>query len=65
MHDEVVGAKSESALQLSAKRGDRLGVELGISAREIDKVVGVDGQRLQVVALTQAAHLGALRGASS
>ena len=62
MHDEIVGAQGDGTLQLSAKCCDRLAMELGISARQVDQVVGMDHQWLQVVTLAEAAHLSALRG---
>ena len=61
MHDQELGAKCQRPLDLATKRGDRLGMELGVAPAQIDKIVRMDDERLQVVALAPFIHLVALR----
>ncbi len=61
MYHQEFGAERQRPLQFAAKSGNRLGVKLGITARKVDQVVSMDRQRLEVIALAQAAHFGTLR----
>ena len=60
MQHQELRAQRQSALHFAAKGHDRLGMKFRISAREVDQVIGMNGQRLQVIALAQPAHLFAL-----
>ena len=61
MQHQELRTESQRSLHLAAKCHDRLGMKVGVAARQIHQVVGMDDQRLQSVLLAQAIHLVALR----
>jgi hypothetical protein len=61
MQHQELRSQSQRALHFAAKGHDRLRMKFRVSARQVDQVIGMNGERLQVVALAQPAHLFALR----
>src|SRR5580704_2575505 len=61
MQHQVIGAECERPVDLAAKSFNRFLEKQRSRAGEVHQVVGVDDQRLQIVFLTQAEHVIALR----
>src|SRR5579862_6536475 len=61
MEDEIFGAQREGALGFSTKRLNRLFEKYLVRRCEIDEVIGMNDQRLQIIAIAQPRHFIALR----
>src|SRR6516165_1825331 len=57
MQYEVIRTQHQSALHLSAKRHNRFGMKVRISARQVHQVVGMNRQRPQIVSFSKGDHL--------
>ena len=54
MQHQKLRTQRQRPLYFAAKRSDRLGMKLRIAARQVHQIVGVDDQRLQIIALAKA-----------
>ncbi len=61
MQHQVICAQGRAALQLTAKRSNRLPPKLLVPSRQIDQIIRMNDERLQIIFLSQPRHCLALR----